>query len=285
MTTLSDHERGLLEAEAARQAAHDASGDPAASRAWLSAQLEAAGGLAAEPPIPIGDFPAIGLESDLGEGPVEGRPWSSPASVAIPEADAWSWNRPGIEVPRAPLGGDSPWGGALPEPAAPLAANPPQVPDQPPVAVSLFQPNPPPDAAKASAKLATPGLDTRAIPGDSWSSLRAEGANQFRTIPAFPPSAPDLAGRDVPAELDLAAPRDAWNVAGATPAPARARGGSYSGARAQGSESGASLSGLLEDLEKLRAAARRTALELDRIRGPVQPALSSLPSNHGSFRI
>ena len=40
-----------------------------------------------------------------------------------------------------------------------------------------------------------------------------------------------------------------------------------------------------DELERLRAAVRRTIDELERVRGPVQPPLPALPLNRGSFRI
>ena len=40
-----------------------------------------------------------------------------------------------------------------------------------------------------------------------------------------------------------------------------------------------------DELERLRAAVRRTIDDLERVRGSVQPHLPALPVNRGSFRI
>ncbi len=48
---------------------------------------------------------------------------------------------------------------------------------------------------------------------------------------------------------------------------------------------GAELTSLLEELEKLRSAARKAAHELANIKGPVAPPLPATPGNRGSFRI
>ena len=45
------------------------------------------------------------------------------------------------------------------------------------------------------------------------------------------------------------------------------------------------LAAAADELERLRAAVRRTINDLERVRGPVQPHMPALPVNRGSFRI
>lgn len=294
MTSLSHQERLLLEAEAARQQARDVSRDPDAARARLSAQLEAAGGLPAEPVIPVGDSGAIGPQENPREGLVDDGP-RSPMIDRVREAglaasEAGSWNQAGVETSSPALAGARSWGGAQPAPTIPLAAAALETPADS-AARAPWSDNRPLNQANWTNSLA-PRADAPANPEDAWSTPAAApsiAAQGNEALGAFDfPRAPaacdaDRLVRDPATAFDGGlSPRSAWTSPLVSAAPTR---GSHGGPRADASDSGASLAALLDDLEKLRTAARRTAQELERIRGPVQPALPAMPPNHGSFRI
>ncbi len=275
MTTLdrlTPEARELLEAEAARQQAQDA------AQARLEALLHAA------------SEPATAEHS--AESPRPASDQQAPAVASQAESPAWT-RRP-VEPPATAVDGDRAWSFA--EPPAPAASNPQALekltasPGSP-LASRLGGSGARADWMSALASVASPGASAG---GDSWSRPATLDSS---AVPSY----------DVPPSLGPASAPASWSVSPSAiehaPAleegPADGRGGwsnpfaatalerpANSSSRTGGGAGGElDLSAVLADLDRLRTAARRTADEFERIRGPVRPALPALPPNHGAFRI